>query len=40
MRARQGGFTLIELLIAVTLLALLMTMLFAGLSTGTRHIGR
>lgn len=40
MRARQGGFTLIELLIAVSLLALLMTMLFAGLNAGTRHIGR
>src|SRR6266851_5132808 len=40
MSARQGGFTLIELLIAVSLLALLMAMLFAGLNAGTRHIGR
>jgi general secretion pathway protein J len=40
MSAQQRGFTLIELLIAVTLLALLMTMLFAGLDAGTRHIGR
>jgi general secretion pathway protein J len=40
MRARQDGFTLIELLIAVSLLALLMTMLFAGLSAATRHLGR
>ncbi len=40
MSARQRGFTLIELLIAVSLLALLMAMLFAGLNAGTRHIGR
>ena len=40
MNARQRGFTLIELLVAVSLLALLMAMLFAGLNAGTRHIGR
>lgn len=40
MNARQGGFTLLELLVAVSLLALLMAMLFAGLNAGTRHIGR
>jgi len=40
MSARQRGFTLIEMLIAVSLLALLMAMLFSGLSAGTRHIGR
>jgi general secretion pathway protein J len=40
MSARQRGFTLIELLVAVSLLALLMAMLFAGLNAGTRHIGR
>ncbi len=35
-RQRQAGFTLIELLVATTLLALLMTVLFGGLRTGTR----
>src|SRR5690349_7609469 len=40
MRTRQDGFTLIELLVAVSLLALLMAMLFAGLDAATKHIGR
>lgn len=38
MKAAQRGFTLIELLISVILLALLMTMLFAGLRVGTHHL--
>jgi general secretion pathway protein J len=36
----QSGFTLLELLIAITLLSLLTTMLFAGLRLGTRHVER
>jgi general secretion pathway protein J len=32
------GFTLIELLISISLLALLMVVLFAGLRVGTRHL--
>jgi general secretion pathway protein J len=40
MSARQAGFTLLELLVSVSLLVLLMALLFTGLDTGTRHIGR
>lgn len=38
MKAGQRGFTLIELLISVSLLALLMVVLFAGLRVGTHHL--
>lgn len=35
-RLHQGGFTLLEVLIAFTLLALMMALIYAGLSTGAR----
>jgi len=35
-RARAGGFTLLETVIAVTLLAMMLGLLFAGLRTGVR----
>lgn len=36
----ERGFTLLELLVAVSLLALLMTLLVSGLRTGTQHLAR
>lgn len=35
-RARAGGFTLLETVVALTLLAMMLGMLFAGLRTGVR----
>jgi general secretion pathway protein J len=35
-RARSGGFTLLETVVALTLLAMMLGMLFAGLRTGVR----
>ncbi len=40
MSGSQRGFTLLELLIAVSLLALLMTMVLAGLNVAVRHLDR
>lgn len=40
MTGSERGFTLLELLISVSLLALLMTMVLAGLNVTTHHLGR
>ena len=40
MSASERGFTLLELLISVSLLALLMTIVLAGLNATTHHLGR
>jgi general secretion pathway protein J len=40
MKRSERGFTLLELLIAVSLLALLMTLLVGGMRIGTRHLAR
>ncbi len=36
--SRQGGFTLIELLMAITLMAIIMTLAYQGLRAGTRAV--
>ena len=39
-RRPQGGFTLVELLMAITLLAMILTLAYQGLRVGTQAVSR